>query len=295
MHLARQTIAYFDKDEKDLNDMQIAALEKLNAWRDRKIVDILSEQKNTDFDKLIPQEEMREILRWINELFFGYDSSRLDFRWASDDFPEHVGGNAGKRKLYKYRINLKTSLKSSAMLGRWILEILSCLLHEAVHIHQQYHGCDSCLSAEWNCMRHGHGRAFQLLASRVESCFVRFTGLPVMLVRYGSIEEHWAKFWPLPSLHDWEEWRLEDELLMPFYAEYLIWEFGRCGNGEFRIMEFAEKWWAGKPSLETVVVDGEERYQVRGGRQEDGRCCGLHFDEDGEPVATLSTARKMVD
>jgi hypothetical protein len=61
MHLARRTIEYFDMPKEHLNDIQLNALAQLNEWRDSRIKDILSEEDNKDFDKLVSQQETRQL------------------------------------------------------------------------------------------------------------------------------------------------------------------------------------------------------------------------------------------
>jgi hypothetical protein len=61
MYLARRTIEYFDMSKEDLNDVQLNTLAQLNEWRDSRIKDILSEQDNKDFDKLVPKQETRQL------------------------------------------------------------------------------------------------------------------------------------------------------------------------------------------------------------------------------------------
>jgi hypothetical protein len=61
MHPARRTIEYFDMPKEHLNDIQLNALAQLNEWRDSRIKDILSEEDNKDFDKLVSQQETRQL------------------------------------------------------------------------------------------------------------------------------------------------------------------------------------------------------------------------------------------
>jgi hypothetical protein len=77
MHLARQTIAYFDKPVDELNDVQLNAPAKFTGWRDRRVGDIFPNHPNSNRDTLIPAPEMRQLLTWFNELFFVRDTSRL--------------------------------------------------------------------------------------------------------------------------------------------------------------------------------------------------------------------------
>jgi hypothetical protein len=69
MHLVRRTIEYFDRSEEELNDTQVRALEQINLWKDTRIADVLGKHECIDFDRLISERKMRQLLRWINELF----------------------------------------------------------------------------------------------------------------------------------------------------------------------------------------------------------------------------------
>jgi hypothetical protein len=59
--------------------------------------------------------------------------------------------------------------------GTWMLDILAVLIHEAMHIYLSKYGCIICSTTKSSLMPHGHGHAWQVLASRIEACFLRFT------------------------------------------------------------------------------------------------------------------------
>jgi hypothetical protein len=186
MHLARQTIAYFDKPVDELNGVQLNAPEKFTGWRDRRVGDIFPNHPNSNFDTLIPAPEMRQLLTWFTELFFVRDTSRLSLHWAAD-LPGD--GASGPGRMLRHEIWMRTAMfdVSADREHIWMIDLLSNLLHEAVHAYLAMRGCEKCHSARWNIMRNGHGRAWQMLAGRVEDCFARWTGVPLRLTRFESI------------------------------------------------------------------------------------------------------------
>jgi hypothetical protein len=262
MHLARQTIAYFDIPKGKLNDVQLLTLTQLNEWRDVRLAEILVWQDHKGFDKMIPKQEMRQLWRCINEIFFGSDSSRFHFHW---DGPLTEGDQliaTAYSKLMSSSIRMKTSREArTSHLGKgvWMLDILSVLFHEAVHIHVQRNNCRKCWGAQENLAHHGHGRAWQLFASRVKVCFMRFTRLPIDLERWTSLIRWWTHFDPLPSLHDLKEWDIEWNLDTRPYGSNLIMDFWNVEEPDkYCIQRFASRWWA----LEELEVGArEERWR----------------------------------
>jgi hypothetical protein len=208
MHLAHRTIEYFDMPKEDLNGVQLNALAQLNEWLDSRIKDILSEQDNKDFDKLVPKQEMRQLWRWINEIFFGRDSSRFRFRWNGELTGEDANIAIAATGYISRTILMKTSREENTShleSGTWMLDVLAVLIHEAMHIYSSKYGCIICSTTKSSLMPHGHGRAWQVLASRIEACFLRFTMLPVELGRWIAFLAWWESSDPFPSLHNLNE------------------------------------------------------------------------------------------
>jgi hypothetical protein len=174
MHLARRTIEYFDMPKEDLNDVQLNALAQLNEWRDSRTKDILSEQDNKDFDKLVPKQEMRQLWRWINEIFFGRDSSRSRFcrNGALTEEDANIAiaatGHITRTILMKTSREENTSHLES---GTWMLDILAVLIPEAMHIYLSKYECIICSTTKSSLMPQGHGRAWQELGHALAEGF----------------------------------------------------------------------------------------------------------------------------
>lgn len=196
---------------------------------------------------------MRDILGCINVLFFGRDSCMFHFRWASK-VAQDAEAHTQEHAMTGFTIKMLRALpRQSRFEGRWMLDLLGTLVHEAVHVYFYAYTCHRCRSAEENLMSHGHGRAWQLVTARLERCFVRFVGLPVDMGRFSGIQGNWAYFYPTPSRHDFSEWRLENEVLTRFYAHDLFgaFEAGAVKRG-IKLDEFAKEWWNIESTLEVV-------------------------------------------
>jgi hypothetical protein len=168
--------------------------------------------------------------------------------------------------------------------------LLGVLLHEAVHIHLKMHCCPQCWSADFNYHTHGHhGRAWQLLAAKVENCFVLWTGLPIDLARFISLKEHWKHLHSLPSLHDLQEWNFENEILVQFYASELMEAYKACSTpGEFCLTKFGKNWWANPRVLGTVVFkDGCDWYKLLGKKRKSMLCGGIDNTEEYDPSGLM--------
>ena len=160
----------------------------------------------------------------------------------------------------------------SQLSDKIMLDILSVLLHEAVHVFFLSNACTLCRSCSWNLNIQSHGRAWQLLTSRVENKFIRLTGLPVYLGGFDALRRHWKFVYPLPSLHDISEWRLEDAHLVQLYCCDLLQEYRRCAQPEFfQVRDFCRDWWANSwrkrgramaAIRENLVVSREEPKEV---------------------------------
>lgn len=84
---------------------------------------------------------------------------------------------------------------------------------------------------------------------------MRFTGLAVRLIRFGSIMMHWANWVALRSWHDcdWGEWELEREKVMELYEADLVNGFEKHGGAEgFVVGGFAERWRGSEVWIERV-------------------------------------------
>lgn len=281
MHLVRRTIDHFDRRLEQLNNTQLRALKDINRWKDAHIADILGKHDCIDFEKLISEQEMRQLLRWINELFFGRDSWRLRFRWRVKLDSDGVASHPGP---FRCIIQMRTWMPyEDTCRDRWIVSLLGTLLHEAVHIHLKMHSCLQWCSADSNThIQGGYGRAWQLLAAKMERCFVLRTGLPVDLGRFISFKQYWQHLHVLPSLHDLQEWNFENEILVQFYAAEVMEAYEACSKpGEFCLTESAKNWWMNPPGIGIIVLkDGCDWYKLLKKGQQTRLCDGTDDTEE---------------
>ncbi|KAF2128201.1 hypothetical protein P153DRAFT_405539, partial [Dothidotthia symphoricarpi CBS 119687] len=245
MHLAQTVVEYFDKPKEDLNTLQLEALHELNKWLKPRLKHILGPSTlETDRENLVPAKEMHQLWRWTNDIFFAGSSWFERFRWKRS-LDDRRRGRASRR-WFIWSIDMNPTVPTHHSLGGSImLDVLSRLLHEAVHMFLLQYACGMCRTASLNPNIAGHGRVWQLLASRVQSTFIRLTGLPVDLGGFDALVRHWKFVYPLPSLHDLSEWRFEDADLVQMYCRDLLREYRRCKRPEcFLVRDFCRDWWA---------------------------------------------------
>jgi hypothetical protein len=285
MHLTRKTIEYFYKPEEELNYIQLHALSEIRRWRNSRMADILGPDTELDRSKLLPETEMQALWRLTCNLFFGRSSSRHVFRW-SHHFIRGQEGMAGLPHWPVSYIRLRAvSLYKDLSGCSVVLHALGTLLHEIAHIYLQNHACRFCSAAEWNVSRNGHGRAFQLLAAKVEKCWTVWTGLPVDLHRFHALWHWWKGLHALPSLHDLEEWDFESTWVNKFLRAQLVHEYGNQRgeeNGCVDLEKWVREWWAMGSNSDYILADlgGEE---ARWWGLKDGAVA--EADDDGYEVA----------
>jgi hypothetical protein len=99
-----------------------------------------------------------------------------------------------------------------------ILEILSTLLHEVLHIFLSKHGCFDCKTAEFAESSRRHGRPFQLILAKVQEVAPRLLGIPLKLDGFHSIAKAWQLMTKLPSRHDITLYNWSNVLLASDYT-----------------------------------------------------------------------------
>lgn len=215
MHLTRNIITYFDRPWEYLNDEQLAARDWFLGWCRGRREDMLRISEHKDGEKLLSGVEMRRLWKCFNELFFGGDLADGQFRWN----PSLVDlGQAGSRN---GRPTIEVNPQETAKdFGDYVaLEFIGTLMHEAVHAFLNYYSCRFCFTWKYDLNASGHGRAFQILAAKLEEVFPRLLGLPLKLHRFLSLLANWDELKPLPSPHDLAVFGLESVRLSSNHNE----------------------------------------------------------------------------
>ncbi|KAF2655296.1 hypothetical protein K491DRAFT_716377 [Lophiostoma macrostomum CBS 122681] len=104
-------------------------------------------------------------------------------------FDEHFGDRQDTRKLSR----------------------LSTLLHEMLHAYLDHYCCENCPTYRENDGRDGHGRAWLMVAAKLEEVFPRLVDLPADLRKFPSLREHMEIYKELPSQCDLERWDMLPE------------------------------------------------------------------------------------
>jgi hypothetical protein len=210
MHLARTVAAYINRPESHLNDLQLDAVRHLRRWIIHR-GDILTPTKSKDGEKLLPAPEMSQLWSWFNSLFFAGDIPNKIFRWnpkLRDSNAVATGGLRGGHPCIDMD-PLYDSRMISTFPDYWILEFISSLLHEAIHVFQTYYGCSLCRTAIEDDYAAGHGWVFNIIGAAIEEACPRLLGIPVDLGRFQSLVAGWETVDKLPSACDLEGFEFE--------------------------------------------------------------------------------------
>jgi hypothetical protein len=163
--------------------------------------------------------EMRTILRWIFIIYFDGNIPDLTVRWDECN-PELLGyassyPEAEVKNFPRITVNsdLKRAQQMAAFGDYFLLETLCTLIHEAVHVYIEHWACCHCESYAKNNGGDGHGRAWQLLAKKIEESISELLDLPIHLDRSDSLINHLRDGQNPPSRHDlstygFREWRM---------------------------------------------------------------------------------------
>ncbi|KAJ4292719.1 hypothetical protein N0V90_009382 [Kalmusia sp. IMI 367209] len=243
MHLVRSVIAYFDQPLHDLNNVQLAARDTFCSWRDRRWNTILrTHQDVIDGRDLLPAPEMLQIWHCINTIFFAGPIPRARFRWNPSLKPCTLG--RATSTLFIPTILMNPHCTSRDFGDYVVLDFLSTLVHESIHVFLQCYPCWWCRSWDKDYTAGGHGRHFQTIAKKMEEVFPKLLGLPLKLGRFeafiGDLEAQGRELRSVPSVHDIEAYAFTDV-------------DRRVRNSDVRLLierTYAERWvWTPPPRL----------------------------------------------
>jgi hypothetical protein len=158
---------------------------------------------------------MEAFLQIFNEIFF-FNSVVPTFLWRNGEgewlgicnWGEPSNGNVSQVMLDPRATNLWD--ECDEIKGKAISR-LGTLLHEATHAYFQQYACGECGHAHVDWWM-GHGRAWQLLAAKLEEKTLEFWGLPLDLSRFRAISHFWGRQTTLPCFHDLDRWNLTDDM-----------------------------------------------------------------------------------
>jgi hypothetical protein len=212
MHLARSIVEYMDAYPYNWNQEQLQGLSTFAKWLARREHELYVRTKETDGEKILPIEEARLLLKSFMEMFFG---GAIPCKLVYKALSRGVLGTAGPDSLFHlHDITISLDVGASKMSkneqGAYtLLDFIGVLLHEAVHAFIQQYACTHCKSFKAADTARGHGRAFQIIAAKIEQVCIRILGLPVDLMRCEALLYHWDVLSKkLPSRHDLQTWRL---------------------------------------------------------------------------------------
>ncbi|KAH9880951.1 hypothetical protein IAQ61_001245 [Plenodomus lingam] len=214
MRLVRHHIAWLDYTylhPSRLKDMpsvsQLTSL--LRVWRPNLVA--------PDLRSHISNAQLGHVFRQLNKVFFfgavppHRSSLSTGFSWL----PEHKKNCFGVSyfnpiigtqlflhpKLYRH--NSKPEDLDLRLRNR-----IGTILHEMCHAFLKAYTCRSCIMHERCVGSRGHGRAWQILAAKVEEVASHLIGGPVDMGRFPSVLHDMESHGRLPSQHDLEVYKL---------------------------------------------------------------------------------------
>jgi hypothetical protein len=126
-----------------MNDIQLTARRDFGRWRATRWR-VIRESLRDDWEKIVPETEVRQLLKWLSEIFFGGDMPCLKFHWnSSTNYPGYTthryvfwGKIAVKQKIL---INPKIGLGLEKDKEGWpkdfpLLDFMQTLMHELTHV-----------------------------------------------------------------------------------------------------------------------------------------------------------------
>lgn len=152
----------------------------------------------------------------FNDIFF-FGALKLDFEWI-----ENLRGRRGTT-LLGHCIAEENDTKSLVRMdgmrkGRdpkvYHWERLGTVLHEMLHAYIAQYSCYACQAMAYKQTKDGHGRAWHLMTAKLEKAMRRMFGVndtPDVLGRWDSYWYHWKNQRFLPSIHDLEQWQLNQD------------------------------------------------------------------------------------
>jgi hypothetical protein len=209
MRLVRHHVAWLDKTymhaspEKDLNILQLRSL--LQSWNANLI--------GRDMRQSVSSTQMLHLVKVLNRVFFfgaipaHRQAISSGFSWLPESenacfgvgtFNPIIGTQVLLHpKLYRHHGDLED------VDVRW-RNRLGTILHELCHAFLKAYTCRSCPTHDKCIGSRGHGRAWQILAAKMEEVATRLMGGYVDFGRYPSLLHDLEGNGKLPSAHDLE-------------------------------------------------------------------------------------------
>jgi hypothetical protein len=210
MALADLAIDNLDKSSENLSEDQ-----KKASIRFQQLMEKLGEDLNAK-ECFIAEDKMEELIQVLNRLCFLGALPEIEFGWCWDTEWAHFALYEVYDESEPVRILMHRSFsvgdrhfkghKDKKRLAR-----LSTLLHEMVHAFLERFCCETCPTFQDNHGSDGHGRAWLMIAAKIEEVSPRLLDLPVNLSKLPSLMEHMAIYGELPSRCDLERWNMLPE------------------------------------------------------------------------------------
>lgn len=206
LSLARKCIAYFDVPQQELNQTQINAVSRFHShmaeW---------GHMMDDASSAAIPTETIMELLDVFNDLFF-MSANKYRFVWKAHtpgyygycEFPTADTPCTIVVNSVDYR-----ELAWKAHPHRRMLDRISILLHEEAHALFHTYACRKCDTYSENVGVAGHGRAWQLLAAKLEEKGLELLGIPIFLGTFDSLVNWVQVDKQLPSICDLMKYKLK--------------------------------------------------------------------------------------
>jgi hypothetical protein len=218
MRLVRDHVAWLDKTYLQINCGNGLAISQLKSllqiWHPN--------LTGADMRQSMSREQLLQVLPLLNQIFFfgaippHRQAISTGFSWL----PEHETtcfGIGSFNPLIGTQILLHPKLyRNHGDLNdldvRWRSRI-GTILHELCHAFLKAYTCRSCPMHEHSVGARGHGRAFQILAAKIEQVATKLMDGFVDMGRYPSLLHDMEGHGRLPSSHDLEVYQLETRCL----------------------------------------------------------------------------------
>lgn len=209
LYLARQTIAYFERPVEEFNETQLAAVQRFKELR------VLMNEGPSSRSNIFKPALILEFLRVFNDIFF-MSAIKFDFDWANARAPAgsavsvyHPDDGTATFRIVMCSASWQPNCKSSTP------DRLGALLHEAIHAFFMLYACKECKTEHFN-VGAGHGRAWQMVAFKLEEVLPRLLGVSVNLGRFEALRRDLViDKSQLPSLHDFAEYGMQADAEVP--------------------------------------------------------------------------------
>lgn len=216
MHLVRDHIAMLDRVYLGHENFQeTTACLRLQAlvyvWR--------AKLGSLDLLKTMSSEEMERFLQSLNLVFFFglIPFNDKPFRWADKSTTYYGRSTIYEDQRMEPIISLNPTLiapdaypEDFSYLNLRGRNRLATLLHELCHAFIHIFACPSCPMFTKSEGSSGHGRAWQVLAAKVEDVALKLLNLRIDLGRHDGCLENVRRHGEFPSKHDLETYKLKD-------------------------------------------------------------------------------------